>query len=163
MSLKPDHLLQAYDNLYLNEEDQKLVSVNTHKGLFVPTRLPYGISSAGAIFQRKMDQVLKGIPGVTCRVDDICITAPNDELHIERVAEVVERLETSNFCCRLDKCYFMVPSVTYLRHEISKSGIKPIKSKVETILKATVVSHIYTYDRAQNILNFVQPLQNLIL
>ena len=27
----------------------------------------------------------------------------------------------------------------------------------------TVVSHIYTYDRAQNILNFVQPLQNLIL
>ena len=26
-----------------------------------------------------------------------------------------------------------------------------------------VVSHIYTYDRAQNILNFVQPLQNLIL
>ena len=27
----------------------------------------------------------------------------------------------------------------------------------------TVVSHIYTYDRAQNILNFVQPLQNLTL
>ena len=45
-----------------------------------------------------MDQVLKGIPGFTCRVDDICITAPNDELHImEQVAEVVKRLETSNF------------------------------------------------------------------
>ena len=29
--------------------------------------------------------------------------------------------------------------------------------------QATVVSHIYTYDRAQNILNFVQPLQKLIL
>ena len=27
----------------------------------------------------------------------------------------------------------------------------------------TVVSHIYTYDRAQNILNFVQQLQKLIL
>ena len=27
----------------------------------------------------------------------------------------------------------------------------------------TVVSHIYTHDLAQNILNFVQPLQNLIL
>ena len=27
----------------------------------------------------------------------------------------------------------------------------------------TVVSHIYTYDRAQNILNYVQPLQKLIL
>ena len=30
----------------------------------------------------------------------------------------------------------MVPSVTYLGHKILKSGIKPIKSKVETILKA---------------------------
>ena len=32
-----------------------------------------------------------------------------------------------------------------------------------SILLATFVSHIYTYDRAQNILNFVQPLQKLIL
>ena len=29
--------------------------------------------------------------------------------------------------------------------------------------ETTVVSHIYTYDRAQNILNFVQQLQKLIL
>ena len=41
----------------------------------------------------------------------------------------------------------MVPSVTYLGHEISKSGIKPIKSKVETILKAK-----YPNNRAELIL-----------
>ena len=33
----------------------------------------------------------------------------------------------------------------------------------EIAQEVTVVSHIYTYDRAQNILNFVQPLQNLTL
>ena len=163
---------QAYNNLCLNEEDQKLVTVNTHKGLFVPTRLPYGISSAGAIFQRKMDQVLKRIPGVACRVDDICITAPNDELHIERVAEVVRRLEISNFRCRLDKCYFMVPSVSYLGHEISKSGIKPIKSKVETILKAkypnnraeliSFLGGVQYYSRyIPNLSSIVEPLNRL--
>ena len=36
-------------------------------------------------------------------------------------------------------------------------------NRVEYKPAHTVVSHIYTYDRAQNILNFVQPLQNLIL
>ena len=46
---------QAYNNLKLRESDQKIVTVNTHKGLFTPVRLPYGVSSAGAIFQRKMD------------------------------------------------------------------------------------------------------------
>ena len=163
---------QAYNNLCLNEEYQKLVTVNTHKGLFVPTRLPYGISSAGAIFQRKTDQVLKGIPGVTSRVDDICITAPSDEFHMERVAEVVKRLEASNFRCRLDKCYFMVPSVTYLGPEISKSGIKPIKSKVETILKArypnnraelvSFLGGVQYYSRyIPNLSSIVEPLNRL--
>ena len=38
----------------------------------------------------------------------------------------------------------------------------PIVSSLHMVI-CTVVSHIYTYDRAQNILNFVQPLQNLIL
>ena len=72
---------QAYNNLKLRESDQSIVTVNTHKGLFTPICLPYGVSSAGAIFQRKMDQVLLGIPGVTCRVDDILITGPNDQVH----------------------------------------------------------------------------------
>ena len=41
-------------------------------------------------------------------------------------------------------------------------GMYPMR-RVSILLLSTVVSHIYTYDRAQNILNFVQPLQNLIL
>ena len=43
---------QAFNNLKLRESDRELVTLNTHKGLFAPTRLPYGISSATAIFQR---------------------------------------------------------------------------------------------------------------
>ena len=127
---------QAYNNLRLREDDMKLVTVNTHKGLFAPTRLPYGISSAGAIFQRKMDQILAKMPGVACRVDDIIITAHDDETHMRRVEEVIRRLEAAGFHCRWDKCKFMQPSVVYLGHLISKLGIKPLQCKVETIRKA---------------------------
>ena len=35
--------------------------------------------------------------------------------------------------------------------------------RYKPIFTCTVVSHIYTYDRAQNIINFVQPLQKLIV
>ena len=127
---------QAFNTMKLRPVDQKLATVNTHKGLFAPTRLPYGISSATAIFQRKMDQTLHGIPGVACRVDDIVLTAPNDELHIERLKEVILRLEKEGFKCRLDKCKFMAESIVYLGHEISRTGIKALSSKVETISKA---------------------------
>lgn len=44
---------QAYNNLRMRDEDQKLLTVNTHKGLFSPTLLPFGVSSATAIFQKR--------------------------------------------------------------------------------------------------------------
>ena len=52
-------LSQAYLQLPLDEESQKLTTVSTHKGLFQYTRLPYGIASAPAIFQMTMDKRLE--------------------------------------------------------------------------------------------------------
>ena len=50
-------LSQAYQQLKLDEGSKKYTVVNTQKGLFRYTRLPYGISSAGAIFQRAMENL----------------------------------------------------------------------------------------------------------
>ena len=57
-------LSQAYQQLPLHPDSRKYVVINTHKGLFRYTRLPYGISSAPGIFQKEMDNLLAGIPGV---------------------------------------------------------------------------------------------------
>ena len=57
-------LSQAYLQVPLDEESKNYVVINTHKGLFKYTRLPFGISAAPGIFQRVMDNILQGIPGV---------------------------------------------------------------------------------------------------
>ena len=51
-------LTQAYQQLLLDDESKKLLVVNTPKGLFQFTRLPYGVSTAPAIFQSVMDRIL---------------------------------------------------------------------------------------------------------
>ena len=56
------NLSQAYQQLPLDEESQKLVVINTQKGLFKYTRLPFGISSAPGILQRVMESIHQGIP-----------------------------------------------------------------------------------------------------
>lgn len=48
-------LSQAYFQLPLAEDSKKFVTINTHKGLFVYNRLPFGVSSAPSIFQRTME------------------------------------------------------------------------------------------------------------
>ncbi len=74
-------LSQVYLQLKLEESLSKYVVINTHKGLFRCTRLPYGISSAPRIFQKAMEQLLRGIPHVTVYIDDIFITAETEAKH----------------------------------------------------------------------------------
>ena len=45
-------LTQAYQQLPLDDASKQYVVINTHKGLFRYTRLPFGSSSAPGIFQR---------------------------------------------------------------------------------------------------------------
>ena len=122
---------QAYNHLSVRECDQKLTTINTHKGLYQWKRLPFGVSSASAIFQSVMDRLLSGLSGVTCRVDDILITGKDDTEHMSRVLEVIGRLERAGFRCRLDKSQFMVSSVVYLGHVVSKQGIQPVRTSQE--------------------------------
>ena len=67
-------LAHAYQQVPLDEESKACVTINTHLGLYRYTRLPFSVASAPAIFQRTMDTLLQGIPGVICYIDDILIT-----------------------------------------------------------------------------------------
>ena len=51
----------------MEEASRKLLTINTHKGLFQYNRLVFGVAVAPAICrQQAMDQVLEGIPQVQC-------------------------------------------------------------------------------------------------
>ena len=64
-------LKHAYQQIMLDHDSRKYVTINTHKGLYCYSRLPFRIASAPAIFQRAMDSILQGIPRVLCYLDDI--------------------------------------------------------------------------------------------
>ena len=86
-------LTQAYQQLLLDDSSQQYTTINTHQGLYRYTRLPFGIASAPAIFQKTMDVILQGIPHVCCYIDDILITGVNQQEHLQNLEEVLRRLE----------------------------------------------------------------------
>ena len=65
---------QAYQQLLLDKGSRNYAVINTHHGLFRYNRLPFGISSAPGNFQRVMESILSGIPGVVVYIDDVLVT-----------------------------------------------------------------------------------------
>ena len=104
-------LNQAYLQIPLEEESQKYVTVNTHRGLYRYTRLPFGISTAPAVFQKAMDTMLQGLSGVVCYLDDILVTGEDDESHLRNLQRVLERIQSEGLRLKKSKCSFLQSSV----------------------------------------------------
>ena len=74
-------LSQAYLQFQLEDASILYVTINTHQGLYSFTTLPFGVTSAPAIFQKMMDRILQGLQGVLCYIDDILVSGKNEASH----------------------------------------------------------------------------------
>lgn len=83
------------------------MTINTLKGLYRYTRLTFGVASAPAIFQSVMDQILIGLNGVFCYLDDILIGEENEEKCRIKLDQVLEILSSYNVKINIDKCMFL--------------------------------------------------------
>ena len=124
--------------LCLDDKSRKLVTINTHRGLFEYIRLPFGICAAPAIFQRTIDSLLQGIPHVCAYLDDILITGKSEEEHLQNLSAVLSKLQDTGLRLKKFKYYFSAESVEYLGHVITNEGLQPIQAKVIAMQNAPV-------------------------
>ena len=78
-----------------------------------------------------MDNVLQGILGVICYIDDILVSSADEDSHLCALEEVFNRLGNHGFRLKLEKCEFLLTCIEYLGHLVSSDSIQPIPSKVE--------------------------------
>ncbi len=58
-------------------------------------RLPFGISSAPELFQMRMCQILEGLEGVVCHMDDILIFERSSEEHDMRTDAALMKIQNA--------------------------------------------------------------------
>ena len=66
-------LTSGYYHLKLHSDSTKLTTFITPYGRYCFKLLPFGISSASEIFQRRMTETLEGVEGVEASQDDILV------------------------------------------------------------------------------------------
>ncbi|XP_029155330.1 uncharacterized protein K02A2.6-like [Nylanderia fulva] len=126
-------LEQAYLQLEIAPEDRKLLTISTCKGLYKVNRLMYGIASGPTIWQREIENILQGIPGVAIFFDHIVITGETNMIHLAKLEEVLERLNRYNVRLNVDKSTFFSDKVNYCGYVIDKNGVHKEEQKMEAI------------------------------
>uniref|UniRef100_A0A914H444 Reverse transcriptase domain-containing protein n=1 Tax=Globodera rostochiensis TaxID=31243 RepID=A0A914H444_GLORO len=115
----------AYLQVELDEPSKHLVGLNTHRGLFQYQRLPFGVKSAPSIFQKLMDELIAGLPGVFVYLDDFVVASANHQDHCSTLRKFFGRLQEWGLRVRLSKCKFMCEQLKFLGHIVSADGIRP--------------------------------------
>ena len=142
------HLCQAYHQLEVTPESRKYTTINTHLGLYQYKRLTFGFISVVSIFQRTIENVLKDFPGCCVRIGDILISGETNDIHLENLHRVLQRLQECGLKLNPDKFTFMLDDVEYLGTTISAAGISPTAGKVQAIKDAappTSVSELQSF------------------
>ncbi|BHF76518.1 hypothetical protein SprV_0501961600 [Sparganum proliferum] len=126
-------LADAYLQIEVAPESRELLTINTHRGLFQYTRLPFGVKTAPALFQQTMNAMLSGIPGTAGYLDDIIIVGRSPAELQDRVCAVLERVQEYGFRLRADKCQLILDSIKYLGFVFDVNGRHPYPENIRAI------------------------------
>jgi transposase InsO family protein len=128
-------MAMGYHQIKVAEHDRAKTAFSTKEGHWEYTRLPFGLKTAPATFQRMMNVVLSGLTGSRCFVflDDIVVYARSLAEHDIKLREVFDRIRENNLKLKPEKCEFLRKEVSYLGHVISENGVSPEPAKTRAI------------------------------
>ena len=97
------------------------------------------LRNSPASFMRMMLKIFgdQNFMSLLCYLDDLMIFAPSEELALERIEMIFQRLRLHNLKLAPKKCFLLRRSVRFLGHVINNQGISTDPSKVEAVTSVT--------------------------
>ena len=150
-------LKDAYWQIKLDDESSYLCNFITPFGRFRFLKMPFGISSAAEVLQRKAHQVFGDISGVHIIADDMLIAAENEAEHDQIMRRVLERGIQKNIKFNFSKLKLKQPSVEYNGVIISAQGQRPDPKKVNAITEMPDPTDKEGVRRLIGMVNYLTP------
>lgn len=128
-------LSDAFFQVEVDDASKKLMTINTHIGLFQVNRLQQGIKTAPGEFQAIIDMMLSGISTFGF-IDDMVVSGENDYDHKTQLFKTLEQIQAFGFKLNIKKCNFGKKSVNFCGHIIDDKGIRPQPDKIWEVKSA---------------------------
>lgn len=133
----------GFHQVKLAKECQGLTTFIPPYGRYCFERLPFGISSAPEYFQKRMSEILDGMPGVVNLVDDVLVFSSNQKQHDERLHRIHGAIFQSRWNLKQGKMPIQREETFFprLRGE-QRRPIRPDPAKVRAIAKMKATTNV---------------------
>lgn len=138
-------LQSGYFQVEMDPKDAEKTAFTTICGLYQFKVMSFGLCNAPATFERMMEVILSGLQWETCLlyIDDVIIFADNFEQHLERLSDVLSRLQTAGLKLSPHKCQLLKKQVSFLGHVVSEHGIATDPSKIKAVEEWPVPANVH--------------------
>jgi Reverse transcriptase (RNA-dependent DNA polymerase) len=128
-------LNRGYYHFELDEQSKLLCGSILPWGRYVYARLPQGCMPSSDIFQDHMTKTFYDFEVVIVYIDNIILfTKLSFHHHLQRLALVLERLQSQNLHVHIEDTFLATQQVDYLGYTLSSKGIKPQNQKILAVL-----------------------------
>ncbi|KAI2647390.1 Transposon Tf2-8 polyprotein [Labeo rohita] len=138
-----------------NGTSSLLTTFITPEGRYCFKRLPFGISIAPEIFQRKMNELLADMEGVAVYMDDVIVYGKDMTEHDNHLKRVLERMESVGLKLNKDKCVFRKAELSFLGHVVDAQDVRADPEKVRAISDLHEPNNINELRRALGLINYM--------
>ena len=149
----------GYWQIPLDDDSSKYTTFLTPEGRYRFKRLPFGVSCASEIFQRKMTEVLGDMNGVEIIQDDVLIHADSIKRHDTILQEVLKRLKSAGLKLNAAKCEFRKSHTEFFGHLVTGDGVGPHPEKVIAI---TDMARPQNVTEVRQVMGMIQYLARLL-
>ena len=129
-------LIAGYWQLQLDASSKPLTAFSAgSEALYEFNRIPFGYSSSGMMFQRSIENVLRGLLYKHCLIylDDILVKSTDFASHLDSMELVFDRLYEAGLRLKPKKCDLFSTKVKFLGYLITESGIRTDPDKTKLI------------------------------
>ena len=144
----------GYHQVEIEENHKAYTAFTTGPlGLYEFNRLPFGLCTSPAIYQRIMEQSLGDLNHSICLIylDDLIVFSKTIDEHFDRLGKVFEKVREAGMKFVPEKCSFLQTSVKYVGHVVSEKGIETDPAKISKIADWPVPGNI---DQLRSFLGF---------
>ena len=126
-------------HITLDNASSYLTTFNTPFGRFRWRRMPFGIRSAPEVFQRRMHELIEGMPQVEVIADDFVVVGKSDTIeeansdHDKNLVAFLRLCDEKGLKLNAEKLKLRQPEVSFIGHIATGEGLKVDPAKVKAI------------------------------